>query len=301
MRLNKFFTASLLLAALTLSCNKDDDSTPEVVPDRDRGEQEADDQEALEDYLATHFYNYEDFENPDADFDYVVRLDTINEANSDKIPLIESDKLEKKTFEYRDVEYTLYILKVRAGEGPQPKFSDSTYVTYQGELLNGNRFDGTSTPIWFDLVSTIPGFGQSLNEFRAATGFEINSDNTITWNNDFGVGTLFIPSGLAYFSSPTTSIPGYSPVIFNIQLLAVNQADHDKDGIPSYLEDLNGDMILSNDDTDGDTVPNYADTDDDGDFTPTKDEIEFAEDGTLILTDSNGDGTPDYLDENIYE
>ena len=301
MRLNKFFIASLLLAALTLSCNKDDDSTPEAIPDRDRGEQEIDDQAALEEYLSTHFYNYEDFENPEADFDYVVRLDTINAANADKTPLIDSDKLEKKVFKYKDVDYTIYLLKVREGAGAQPKFSDSTFVTYQGELLNGTRFDGSSTPLWFDLVSTIPGFGQSLNEFKAATGHEVNDDNTISWNNDFGVGTLFIPSGLAYFSSPTSLIPAYSPVIFNIQLLAVNEADHDRDGIPSYMEDLDGDMQVSNDDTDGDFRPNFTDADDDADFTPTRDEIEITEDGTLILTDSNGDGTPDYLDKNIYK
>ena len=301
MRLNKFFIAGLFAAALTLSCNKDDDNSPETVPDRDRGEQEADDQAALEEYLATHFYNYEEFENPGANFNYVVNLDTINAANADKIPLIESDKLEKKVVKFMDVDYTIYILKVREGAGQQPTFADSTFVTYQGELLNGNRFDGSSSPLWFDLVSVIPGFSQSLNEFKGATGYERNDDNTISWNNDFGIGTVFIPSGLAYFSTPRPTIPAYSPLIFHIQMFAANEADHDGDGIPTYLEDLDGDKQVGNDDTDGDFIPNYMDADDDGDFTPTRDEIEILEDGTLILTDSNNDGTPDYLDEAIYE
>ena len=300
MRLNKFFIASLLLAALSISCNKDDDNSPDVIPDRDRGEQESEDQAALEEYLATHCYNYEEFENPGSNFDYAVRLDTIKGANADKTPLVESDKLQKKTFKYQDVEYTIYILHAREGAGEQPKFSDSTFVTYKGELLNGTRFDGSNTPVWFDAVMTIPGFGQGLSEFRGATGFEINDDNTITWENDFGVGTLFIPSGLAYFSTPRPTIPAYSPLIFSIQMFAVNEADHDRDGIPSYLEDLNGDQILDNDDTDGDFTPNFMDADDDGDFTPTRDEIEILEDGTLILTDTNEDGTPDYLDKSTY-
>src|SRR5690606_29873684 len=186
------------------------------------------------------------------------------------------------------------------GAGEKAKFSDSTFVSYRGELLNGERFDGSSTPIWFDLVSTIPGFGQSLNEFGGASGFEVNPDNTISWNKDFGVGTVIIPSGLGYFSTTRPGIPSYSPLVFNVQVFAVNEADHDNDGIPSYLEDLNGDEILTNDDTDGDFVANYMDRDDDGDFTPTREEIIINEDGTIEFPDTDGDGTPDYLDKDTY-
>ena len=85
--------------------------------------------------------------------------------------------------------------------------------------------------------------------------------------------------------------------------------DHDGDGIPSYLEDLDGDKILfeQDDDFDGDGVPNYLDVDDDGDGVLTADEIEVNdanEDGIItedeiIFTDTNNDGTPDYLDPDI--
>ena len=58
--------------------------------------------------------------------------------------------------------------------------------------------------------------------------------------------------------------------------------DHDGDGIPSYLEDLNNDGeftqnsaadTLDGDDTDQNGTPNYFDADDDGDGIPTADEI----------------------------
>ena len=49
-----------LTAFLVFSCDNDDD-TPEVVPPRDRGEQAIADDQALIDYMSTHFYNYEEF------------------------------------------------------------------------------------------------------------------------------------------------------------------------------------------------------------------------------------------------
>ncbi|WP_324721344.1 FKBP-type peptidyl-prolyl cis-trans isomerase [Salinimicrobium sp. HB62] len=300
MKLNKFLLLYLFLAAFAISCDKDDDD-PEVVPPRDRGEQEIADQAALEEYLKTHFYNYEEFENPPAGFDYRIQIDTINEANADKIPLSSSPLLMPKTFTYEDVEYTLYVLKVREGaaEQPQPKFSDSTYVAYEGELLNRTTFDSSESPVWFDLTRTIAGFGQGLTEFRGASGFEILSDNTVQWNDDYGIGAIFMPSGLGYFSSFQQGIPTYSPLVFTFHLYAVNEADHDQDGVPSWREDLNGNQRLLDDNTDGDNSPNYLDRDDDGDFIPTWEEISD-EDGNIIFPypDADNDGTPDYLDIN---
>lgn len=300
MKLNKFLLLYLFLAAFAISCDKDDDD-PEVVPPRDRGEQEIADQAALQEYLDTHFYNYEEFENPPADFDYRIQIDTINEANADKIPLSASPLLMPKTFTYEDVEYTLYVLKVREGaaEQPQPKFSDSTYVAYEGELLNRTTFDSSENPVWFDLTRTIAGFGQGLTEFRGASGFEVLPDNTIQWNDDYGVGAIFLPSGLGYFSSFQEGIPTYSPLVFTFHLYAVNEADHDQDGVPSWREDLNGNQRLLDDNTDGDNAPNYLDRDDDGDFIPTRKEISD-EDGNIIFPypDVDNDGTPDYLDIN---
>ncbi len=300
MKLNKLLILYLFVAGFMASCEKDED-TPDVVPPRDRGEQELTDQAALEEYLDTHFYNYEEFQNPPADFDYNIDIDTINAANADRIPLSESPALESRTFSYEGVDYTYYILKVREGaaEMPQPKFSDSTYASYSGALLNRTTFDSSESPVWFDLTRTIVGFGQALTEFRGASGFEILPDNTVEWNNDYGIGAVFMPSGLGYFSTFQESIPSYSPLVFTFNLYAVNEADHDRDGVPSWREDIDEDERVGNDDTDGDGFPNYLDPDDDGDFIPTLEEITDA-DGNIIFPypDSDGDGTPDYLDPN---
>lgn len=300
MRLNKFLLAYLFLALVLISCSKDDDD-PAPVPPRDRGEVELEDQEALQAYLETHFYNYEEFENPSETFDYKLEIDTISADNSDKTPLSQSPLLQTKTVKWEGFDYKMYVLKVREGAKDQAKFSDSTYVTYTGELLDQTMFDSSTIPTWFDLTRVIPGYGRAFEEFKGASGFTVRSDNTVDWNNDYGIGAVFLPSGLGYFSSPTPSIPAYSPLVFTFNLYGVNEADHDRDGIPSWMEDLNGDKILANDDTDGNGLPNYADGDDDGDFIPTKEEIVINQDGSISFPDSDGDGTPDYLDTDYVE
>lgn len=309
MRLKKLFLIFVCSSTLFIGCSSDDEEV-EVIPPRDRGEQAIVDEEALMAYLETHFYNYEDFQNPSEDFDYKIRFDTIGGDNADKVPLIESDLLMARSMARGEVDYNYYVLKIREGAGDKPTFADSTFQDYRGELLNGISFDQTVNPVWFDHPGTMsqnnPGIAvvaltEGLTEFGEATDFTVNPDNTVSWSNDFGVGAVFVPSGLAYFNSPPPSIPAYSPLIFSFQLYVVNEADHDRDGIPSYLEDLDGDGNLFNDNTSENNAPNYLDPDDDRDGTPTRDEIIINGDGTIEFPDENNNGVPDYLDPDSFK
>jgi hypothetical protein len=74
--------------------------------------------------------------------------------------------------------------------------------------------------------------------------------------------------------------------------------EDDNDGIPSELEDLNGNGNLEDDDFDNDGIPNYLDADDDGDNVLTIDEdVNYTlADGLSNALDTDGDGDPDYLD-----
>lgn len=309
MRLTRLLIIGVLLSTFYIGCKSDDDNGPEQVPPRDQGEQAIADDEAIISYLQTHFYNKEDFENPAEGFDYKIRFDTISEENSDKAPLIESDFLSTETVTRNEVDYTIYILKIREGVGAHPTFADSTFQNYKGELLNRTVFDNTVNPVWFDHPGTltqsnsgiaVTGLTQALTKFGGASDFTVNADNTVSWSNDFGIGAVFVPSGLAYFANGTATIPAYSPLIFSFQLYRVNEADHDRDGIPSHMEDIDGDEILSNDDSDGNTIPDYLDTDDDGDGTLTRDEIVINEDGSIEFPDTSGNGIPDYLDPDTF-
>ncbi|WP_425077548.1 gliding motility-associated C-terminal domain-containing protein [Psychroserpens sp. S379A] len=79
------------------------------------------------------------------------------------------------------------------------------------------------------------------------------------------------------------------------QMSCVDLTDSDDDGVFDIDEDVNGDTDLDNDDTDGDGIPNYLDEDDDGDGVNTIDE-DRDNDGNPSNDDSDGDDIPDYLD-----
>lgn len=160
----------------------------------------------------------------------------------------------------------------------------------------------------------------------------MNSDGITNYNN-FGLGVMFVPSGLAYFSGTASgTLTAYSNLIFKFELLQYEEVDHDGDGIPSYIEDLDANMDVLDDDTDEDLAPNYLDVDDDNDGVSTFDElmsITYTVDtnvneeepvlgegeyeisrsetagvitiNTVKVVDSDSNGTPDYLQEDIAE
>lgn len=287
----KHYILALLVLGLTLnSCKKDDGSLVQIEL-RDRGEQYLLDIAAIEEFLSTHFYNYEEFQADPNTTDFDIIFDTIAGANSDKIPLM-SQVGEMQVTDREDVQYTLYFLKVREGLGDQPTFADSTFVTYKGTLIDHSSFDGTPNPVWFDLPGVVQGFREAITQFKGSTSFTENPDGTFSYN-DYGIGAMFIPSGLGYFSEARLGIPSYSPLIFEINLFEANEADHDRDHVPSYLEDIGNDRDLrtEEDNTDGDFFLNYLDIDDDGDGTLTKNEDLEPDPDPLV--DSNGDGIPD--------
>jgi len=319
-----------LFLLINHSCNKDDGLNVETVPARDRGEEALTAQTEIEEFLSTHFYNYEEFENPTAEFDYKIKFDTIEGANASKIPLI--DQVASRNVKDRienDVTYKLYYLFVRQGGGVTATFPDVTTIAFEGRLLNNDLFDASVIPIRFDLTQVINGLQDGIRGFNGASNQIVNPDGTITFEN-YGIGAVFVPSGLGYFIDPppSSNIPLYAQMIFSFHLYQVEVGDQDNDGIISLLEDLNGNKLEEDDDTDGNFIPNFIDGDDDGDGRLTKDEIElneyvidigdpdpvYGEDEvemyretddelgtitiyTVILFDENNDGTPDYLDK----
>ncbi|WP_245574839.1 FKBP-type peptidyl-prolyl cis-trans isomerase [Aequorivita capsosiphonis] len=305
MKIKYGFALLIVMLVVTVSCKKDDDDGPAPIPPRDRGEEAIRAQAEIEAFLETHFYNYEDF---DADpNNFKIKFDTIAGENASKTPLIEqvTSKVVNDIFD-TDVDYKLYLLKVREGGGERPHFSDYTTTTYDGRLMNLDLFDSSVIPIKLNLVNgksaqevgVIRGLQQALIEFKGAVGEPItNPDGTLSFE-DFGIGAVFIPSGLGYFQSSRGDLDAYGQLIFSFQLFASEVADHDGDGIPSYMEDLNNNQYLFDDDTDGNGLPNYLDNDDDGDGRLTKFEIEII-DGEIFFPDTNGNGTPDYLDDTI--
>ncbi|MGB0788652.1 MAG: FKBP-type peptidyl-prolyl cis-trans isomerase [Marinirhabdus sp.] len=301
--MNKSKLINFLLVCLTLvgifACNNDDGNLAGIPP-RDRAEEALAAQAEIEEFLETHYYNYEEFADPPSDFDYRIVFDTIAGDNASKTPLME--QVSSKTVMDRqdlDVTYTLYYLDAITGGGADLQFPDIATYSYTGRLLNDELtvFDSSTVPIQSDLTALINGFQDVLIEFNAATSATSNPDGTVSFEN-YGVGAAFLPSGLAYFSAPppNSGIPLYEQLIFSFRLYNVTVGDQDNDGVISVLEDRNGNGIEEDDDTDGDTAPDIFDPDDDNDGRPTREEIVINNDGTVTYTDTDGDGTPDYLD-----
>lgn len=297
------------LFAFTVSCKKDDDSPEPPPPPRDRGPEAIRAQAEIETFLETHFYNYDDFLSDPENFKIV--FDTIAGENASKTPLINQVSFKEVTDVIdASVVYKLYYLKVREGDGDRPHFSDYTTNTYEGRTLTLEMFDSAVTPVRFNLVDEkmnqglnpgiIRGLQQALIEFKGASNVSSNPDGTLTFEN-YGIGAVFVPAGLGYYQYPpiTADIQPYDQLFFSFELFSREIADHDGDGIPSYMEDLNNNQYLMDDDTDGDGIPNYLDEDDDGDRRLTRDEIIINDDGTLEFPDRNGNGIADYLDPTI--
>jgi len=313
MNLRKF---SVLVFAVLLTvgaCSPDDGNfTP--APERDRAEQQVIDNDSLLGYFQTHYYNSSTFDgSTDFTIEDVVITELPKDDDGNYLPLPDPDNntllsnaVETHTTSFLDVDYTYYILRLNQGSSvdDSPKFTDNIRVRYSGNLMDEDVFDSAVTPVDFDLVALIPAWNRVVTQFNPAESFEI-IDGQVTYSN-YGLGVMFVPSGLAYFGSPPFGVPVYSNLIFKFELLQTEENDHDNDGIPSYLEDFDGnggpigDMNVFNDDTDGDTNPNFTDSDDDGDGILTINE-DINNDGDPTNDDTDGDGIPNYLDEDSTE
>jgi len=336
MKLRRILTSITLFSLVILACSPDD---PDFVPveDRDRTEQQATDKAILLDYLQSYYYNsgaLSNIQNPEVTDIIITELLDGETVPADHTLLIGA--VETKTTTFEDTLYEYYILRINQGGGEaSPNFTDKVRVEYEGTLVeDASVFDSAINPIDFDLVGfgvnaggVITGWQRVFPEFNAASSFTTGSNVQF---DDYGVGVMFLPSGLAYFSSQLVGIPSYSNLIFKFALFQTEINDHDNDGVPSYIEDLNSDLSTFDEDTDENLIVNYVDPDDDGDGVLTINELEPKEYvvdtnmgetepileineyelnrseslgvitiNTVTLIDSNSNNIPDYLEEEI--
>ena len=333
----KYYFILLITTVSLFSCSKDN-NTAEIVPPRDYAVQYATDLADIEEYLKNYYI--EDV-SPDVDTK-ITKIPTggtqpsiFSYLNSPTFP-----KLLSREVKLHDITYKLYYLVLREGTGTSPSNVDEIYTTYRGEYLTTTKVDAVTTqtttkfeewiyePQKANLFGYIRGWKEIFPQFKTGNNTS-NLDGTVS-HKDFGAGVMFIPSGLAYYAAGKGVIPGYSPLIYSFKLLATQRLDHEfkivdqvviaiPDGIMSFQEDLDGDGyvwtkeelnagVINPDDTDGDGIPDFLDTDDDGDGVSTKKEITAAN-GTLIpfadIPSCDGNTTnpariKKHLDKNCY-
>ncbi|MBV1888249.1 MAG: peptidylprolyl isomerase [Urechidicola sp.] len=275
MKFKNLVLFSLFFIAI-FSCDDDNGFTPYDFA----GQAVIDDEDLIE-YMQTHYYN--------------AAVDSIKEVTNGETPFYDSAQIQ--LVESNDVTYNLYYIVSVEGVGYQPSRVDDVLTTYRGNLLDGTIFDSRESVTvgnpWWNLTTLIKGWSYGLPHFTG--GVNISQPNMPLEFEDYGGGFLFIPSGLAYAQVGNATVPPSSPIVFMLDLQYAKAADHDSDTVLSNDEDIDGDGDVTNDDTDGDLIPNFADTDDDGDGIATIDE-DADGDGDPRNDDTDGDGTPDYLD-----
>ncbi|RLD32200.1 MAG: FKBP-type peptidyl-prolyl cis-trans isomerase [Bacteroidetes bacterium] len=106
----------------------------------------------------------------------------------------------------------LYYIETEKGTGEQAMVGKTVNVHYTGRLLDGTVFDSSvekGQPISFRL-----GAGQMIKGW----------DEAIALMNVGGKATLVIPSELAYKSQDKGTIPPYSTLVFDVELISIEEA-----------------------------------------------------------------------------
>lgn len=96
---------------------------------------------------------------------------------------------------------------ITEGTGAKPDQDDTVRVNYEGTFIDGQVFDSSYSrgePTEFPLNGVIPGWTEGIQLMREGAKYR-----------------FFIPSDLGYGSRGAGSIPPYSPLIFEVELLSI--------------------------------------------------------------------------------
>nr|WP_320118402.1 FKBP-type peptidyl-prolyl cis-trans isomerase [uncultured Marinifilum sp.] len=101
----------------------------------------------------------------------------------------------------------LYYVIDEEGTGEQPISTSNVTVAYTGYYLDGKKFDESgSNGVDFYLNKVIAGWTEGIAYFKEG-----------------GKGMLLIPAHLGYGNNDYYTIPGGSVLIFDIELISVNE------------------------------------------------------------------------------
>lgn len=94
------------------------------------------------------------------------------------------------------------------GRGPKPKSTDKVKVHYRGTLVDGKEFDSSykrNEPAVFGLNQVIKGWTEGLQHMPVGSKYQ-----------------FYIPYYLAYGEQSQNGIPPYSTLIFDVELIDIN-------------------------------------------------------------------------------
>ena len=151
---------------------------------------------------------------------YIDSIAKVAKANPDEWKIIHTYKFNPPVNDLNpDVNDYIYCKVLEEGTGTiSPYFTDSVTTNYRGKLIplyDGSEvvFDesylgelnpAVAVPVGFGVGEVIEGWTTALQYMKEGDRWEV-----------------YIPYGLAYGTTSTSSIPGYSTLIFDMQLVKV--------------------------------------------------------------------------------
>jgi hypothetical protein len=313
----KYYFIVLVTTISFFSCSKDNPAV--IVPLREYSVQYTTDIATIEEYLKSYYITVTNRPGFSDDQDVVFtkipsggnQQSIWSYLNATSFP-----KLLSRDVNFHGITYKIYYLVLREGTGEKPTNVDGVLAAYREDYLTKvaattttaaelrvTQSEESKFPQNFFYLTTNVGKSEIFPQFGKGT-YTANADGTVSYSN-FGAGVMFLPSGLAYYDKGKGSIPSYSPLVFSFKLYEIQRTDLDReddfrinpDGIPSYLEDIDGDGYVYDfrnkinypitpttnpDDTDGDGIPDFLDVDDDGDNYTTKLERSYKDANGLV-------------------
>jgi FKBP-type peptidyl-prolyl cis-trans isomerase FklB len=103
---------------------------------------------------------------------------------------------------------------LKAGTGPKPTTGDSVVCNYRGTLINGTEFDSSykrGQPATFPVTGVIKGWTEALQLMPVGSKWQ-----------------LVVPSDLAYGDSGRPGIEPGSTLVFEVELLSIEDKNKDK-------------------------------------------------------------------------
>ncbi len=143
-------------------------------------------------------------------------LEEVKAAQAAELKILEAEE-SKKRYAFMEEKYPdalpvasgLYYIETKEGKGSTPLSGQTVSVHYKGMFLDGTVFDSSldrGQPIEFPL-----GQGQVIKGW----------DEGIGMMRKGGKATLVIPSDIAYGPQGRSSIPPYSTLVFEVELLDI--------------------------------------------------------------------------------
>ena len=159
-----------------------------------------------------------------------------NEAFIDSLKSVYDAKTDPELIQiipYAEKNYPIYAKKLKtATSGETPLYTDSVTVYYRGMLINEAVFGAATTPRYYTkLYQSLDVFdknfeGEEPNAFESPTKFFVNGV-VAGWREvlqRMKVGErweVYIPWQQGYGSSVSGTIPAYSTLIFDVNLVSI--------------------------------------------------------------------------------